>query len=72
MYSEMKGLPKTGIWIGTYEILYEEIFMIYEKMKESGINVDFHIGEKMGHGFPIYPVEEGAKARDKIIKFFMD
>ena len=68
----MKGLPKTCIWVGTWEILYEECIKACDKMKNSGVEVELHIGEKMGHVYPLYPIPEGENARKEIAKFIMN
>ena len=72
LYGNMKGLPKTCIWVGTWEILYEECIKACDKMKNSGVEVELHIGEKMGHVYPLYPIPEGENARKEIAKFIMN
>jgi len=69
---DMKGLPKTFLWVGTWEILYEECIKAYEKMKDSGVEVELHVGEKMGHVYPLYPISEADEAREKIAKFILN
>ncbi len=49
LYGNMKGLPKTSVWVSIWEILYEECIKVCDKMKNSGVEVKLHIGEKMGH-----------------------
>ena len=49
----MKGLPKTTLWVGTWEILYEECIKACDKMKNSSVIVELYIGEKMGHEIEI-------------------
>ena len=68
----MKGLPKTSLWVGTWEILYEECIKACDKMKSSGVEVELHIGEKMGHVYPLYPIPEAEKAREEIAKFIVN
>ena len=72
LYGNMKGLPKTCIWVGTWEILYEECIKACDKMKNSGVEVELHIGEKMGHVYPLYPIPESENARKEIAKFIMN
>ena len=71
-YGDMKGLPKTSLWVGTNEILYEEIIKAYEKMKESGVEIKLNVGKDMIHNFPLLPLKESASAREEIVKFIMD
>jgi len=70
-YGDMKGLPKTSIWVGTWEILYEEIIKTYEKMKESDVDIELHVGEEMGHNYPLYPIPEAYNAIEEIVKFIL-
>ena len=69
LYGSMKGLPKTSLWVGTWEILYEECIKVCDKMKNSGVDVDLNIGETMGYVYPLYPIPEAEKAREEIAKF---
>lgn len=71
-YGDMKDLPKTSLWIGTWEVLYEENVKLCEKLKESGVEVEFHVGEEMGHVYPLYPISEAESARKEIVKFMLN
>lgn len=68
-YGEMKGLPKTSIWVGTNEILYEEIIKTYEKMKESGVDIQLHEGKDLPHAYPLYPIKEADSPKEEIVNF---
>ena len=68
----MKGLPKTSLWVGTWEILYEECIKACDKMKNSSVIVELYIGEKMGHVYPLYPIPEAEKDIEEIAKFILN
>ena len=70
-YGDMKGLPKTKIWVGTSDILYEECVKAYEKMKESGVEVQLDVAKEMGHIYTIFPTIEADVVREEIAKFIM-
>lgn len=66
LYGNMKGLPSTDIFVGTWEIFYPDIIKCSEKLKEAGVSVSLHVGFQMGHVYPLYPAPEGKKARKEI------
>lgn len=65
---EMEGLPTTHIFCGTRELLYPDSSLLYEKIKNSGVSVNFHIGEGQNHVYPIFPLIKEAKEAQKVIK----
>lgn len=66
LYGNMQGLPPTDIFVGTWEVFYPDIVKCTEKLKEAGVNVTLHIGEEMGHVYPLYPDADGKEARRTI------
>jgi acetyl esterase/lipase len=66
IYGNMQGLPPTDIFVGTWEVFYPDIVNCGEKMKSAGVSVTLHVGEELGHVFPLYPAPEGEEARQTI------
>ena len=66
IYGNMQGLPPTDIFVGTWEVFYPDIINCSEKMKAAGVSVTLHVGEELGHVFPLYPAPEGEEARQTI------
>lgn len=66
LYGEMRGLPPTDLFAGTWETLYTDIVKTYEKMKSAGVDAHLHVKEKMGHVYPLWPCPEGKEARQEI------
>ncbi|WP_406537894.1 alpha/beta hydrolase [Fibrobacter sp.] len=66
LYGNMQGLPPTDIFVGTWEVFYPDIVNCGEKMKAAGVSVTLHVGEELGHVFPLYPAPEGEEARQTI------
>ena len=66
LYGEMKGLPPTDLFAGTWETLYTDIVKTYDKMKAAGVEAHLHVKEKMGHVYPLWPCPEGKEARKEI------
>ena len=65
-YGEMRGLPPTDLFTGTWETFYTDIVNTYDKMKSAGVDTHLHVKAKMGHVYPLWPCPEGKEAR-KII-----
>lgn len=70
LYGDMHGLPTTGLWVGTWEVLFKDCMTLCDKLRATGVKVDLHIGEKMGHVFPLYPwMREAKQAKEEIMEF---
>ena len=68
LYGDMKGLPPTDVFTGTWEIFYTDIKTLDEKMKAANVDVCLHVAPKMGHVYPLWPCPEGINARIAITK----
>lgn len=68
LYGDMKGLPPTELFTGTWEIFYTDIKSLDEKMQAAGVKVNMHVAKKMGHVYPLWPCPEGKNARIEITK----
>ncbi len=66
LYGNMQGLPPTDIFVGTWEVFYPDIVNCGEKLKAAGVSVTLHVGEELGHVFPLYLAPEGEEARQTI------
>ena len=65
-YGDMRGLPTTDLFTGTWEVFYTDIVKTRDKMKSAGVDVRLHVKEKMGHVYPLWPCPEGKAARKEI------
>lgn len=66
LYGDMRGLPPTDLYTGTWEIFYTDVVSTCDKMKAAGVDARLHVAEKMGHVYAIWPCPEGSKARKEI------
>ena len=71
LFGDMKGLPPTDLFTGTWEIFYTDIVKTYDKMKAAGVDARLHVAEKMGHVYPLWPCPEGSKARSEIAQIIL-
>lgn len=72
LYGDMRGLPPTDLYAGTWDVLYTDVVRTFERMKAAGVIVNLHVGEKMPHVYPILPCPEGRKARAEISGMLMN
>lgn len=69
LFGNIEKLPQTTIFIGTHEILYPDVIKFYNKLKESGIDVELNVGEGMYHVYPILPLApESKEAFNRIVE----
>ena len=72
LFGDVKKLPKTTLFVGTYEIIYPDVVKFYEKLKENNVEAELNIGEKMTHVYPVYPlVPESKKAFKHIVEIIL-
>ena len=68
MFGDVVGLPQTTLFVGTHEILYPDVVEFYNRLKESGVDVDINVGREMTHVYPVYPgVPESRDALNHIV-----
>jgi len=68
IYGEFKNLPKTIIYTGTRELLYPDICLLSNKLKDNNVEYELIIGEDMNHIYPLFPTTSGKKAREQILE----
>ena len=55
---DLSGLGRVTLTAGTWEILYPDIMLFAEKLKQAGVDCNLIIGERMIHCYPICPIPE--------------
>ena len=69
LYGEMKNLPEVLLFSGTRELLYPDIALLAEKLREANVNTEFEIGKNLNHVYPAFPIPEANVAISKIVEF---
>jgi len=69
LYTDVAGYPDTMIFQGTNDILWPDNLMLYQNMKNAGVEVSLVKGEGLWHVFPIYPIPERTEALNLIEEF---
>lgn len=71
LYGDMRGLPPTDLFTGTWEVFYTDIVNTCDKMTAAGVDAKLHVANKMGHVYPLWPCPEGTKARKEIAEIIL-
>ena len=72
LFGDVKKLPKTTLFVGTYEIIYPDVVKFYEKLRKNDVEAELNIGEKMTHVYPVYPlVPESREAFKHIVEIIL-
>ncbi len=66
LYGDLSGLPPVTLTAGTWEVLYPDLVLLHERLKGAGNSVEFIVGEKMIHCYPIIPAPEAKPAQARI------
>lgn len=67
LYGNMKGLPKTFVYAGSWEVLVDDCIALVDGLNAGGTDAYIHIGKKMGHVYPLYPIPEAKPAVTEIV-----
>ena len=69
VYADVEGYPDTMFIQGTNDILCPDNLILYQNMKDAGVNAKFVKGEGLWHVFPVFPIPEREKVLDLIEEF---
>ena len=64
---EMRGLPPTSIYVGDYDLLYQDALALKMKLAASGIENTLHFQPGALHVYPLIPSPEGSAAVRKML-----
>ena len=73
LFGEVSKLPKTTIFVGTHEEIYNDVLNFYNKLEENNVDVELNMGLGMNHVYPIYPlIPESKEAFNHIVNVILD
>jgi len=64
---ELRGLPPTSIYVGDYDLLYQDALALKMKLAASGIENTLHFQPGALHVYPLIPSPEGTAAARKML-----
>ena len=65
---DMRGLPPTSIYVGDYDLLYQDCLALKEKLDAAGIENALHFRPGALHVYPLIPSPEGMRGQASILK----
>ena len=66
---DLSVIPKTQLFIGSWDIFFYDCRVLAEKLNEFGIELSYHELSDALHVYPLLPTPEGAEARGQIVDF---
>ncbi len=66
LYGDVISLCHVTMTVGTWEVLYPDILLLYEKFQNAGVDCTLITGERMIHCWPICPIPEAKGAQSVI------
>jgi monoterpene epsilon-lactone hydrolase len=72
LYGDLNGLGEIKLVFGTEEIFYPDCLALIEKIEHArGTEVDWEVGEKQIHAWPIFPFPGSRAALGRIAEFLL-
>ncbi|MEN6418398.1 MAG: alpha/beta hydrolase [Clostridiaceae bacterium] len=71
VFGDMEGLPKSLIFVGSDEILFDDAKTLAKKLSAGGVPVELVIGNGLWHVYPLYGTPESRKAVAQMSEFVL-
>ena len=68
-YGDLAALPPTLVFSGTRDLLYPDTAVFTEKARNASAQVELVTGKGMIHVWPLLPIREARRARDRMVAF---
>lgn len=68
IYGDFSALKEVVLFVGTHELFYPDVTLLYEKLKEKNIKVELNIGQGLNHVYPAFPIPEADEALRHIVE----
>ena len=65
---EMRGLPPTAVYIGDYDLLYQDSLALRQKLEAAGVQNTLHFEHGALHVYPLIPSPQGLRAQIEITR----
>jgi len=64
----MRGLPPTSIYVGDYDLLYQDCLALKEKLDVAEVQNTLHFEPGALHVYPLIPSPQGLRAQLEITR----
>lgn len=68
LYGDVHPLRRVMVFTGTHEVMYPQTNDFVRKLRQQGVQVDYHIGRGLFHIYPLYDIPEAARALQTIVQ----
>lgn len=62
LYGDVHSLRRVMVFTGTHEVMYPQTNDFVRKLRQQGVQVDYHIGRGLFHIYPLYDIPEASEA----------
>ena len=69
LFDTQEKMPESLIFVGNDEIMYDDSFLLHEKLLSAGCKSELVVAPELWHGYVLYDLPERAGDYDKIAKF---
>ena len=67
LYGNLDQLRDVTVFVGTKEILYPDIALFIQKLRDTGVNVKLYTGRGLFHIYPLYPIPEAKSVMKRVV-----
>ena len=68
LYGDIDQLRDVTVFVGTREIMYPDVNALVQKLRDAQITVDYHVGRRLFHIYPLYQVPEAEEVMTKVVE----
>ena len=68
LYGNLDQIRDIHIYVGTREIMYPDTNTLVQNLREARIPVDYHVGRRLFHIYPLYQIPEADEVMDQVVK----
>ena len=72
LYGDMTGLPPVKLYCGTRELLYPDILLASERLRDAGVDMSLHVARGLNHDYPLMPLPEAEATVREVIEMVRD
>ncbi len=72
LFGSAKGLPPSLIFVGEDEIMLDDSFLMYQRLREANAHCELIIAPEMWHGYVLYALKENGSDYERMGRFIKE
>lgn len=68
LYGDLDQVRDIHLYVGTREIMYPDANELVQKLRTARIPVDYHVGRRLFHIYPLYQIPEAAAVMEQVVQ----